>query len=112
MVHREVREKVSKKETAIYHFDVNLNNYFTLVQEERKHLERGHHSLRILTNKIPSVFFFFNLWCLIKFIAWVSQLGNIKYKINGLTECLKIASRISVLTFSNLRSSLLKNSFW
>lgn len=58
MVHREVREKVSKKETAIYHFDVKLNNYFTLVQEERKHLERGHHSLRILTNKIPSVFFF------------------------------------------------------
>lgn len=38
MVHREVREKASKKETAIYHFDVYLNNYFTLAQEERKTL--------------------------------------------------------------------------
>lgn len=66
MVHREVREKVSKKETAIYHFDVYLNNYFTLVQEEKKkHLKRSHYSARkekktfrshyspnILTNKI------------------------------------------------------------
>lgn len=58
MVHREVREKVSRKESAIYRFDVYLNNYFTLVQEERKHLERGHYSPDILTNKLPSVFYF------------------------------------------------------
>lgn len=37
---------------------------------------------------------------------WISQLGHMNYEINGLTKCLQIATRLLVLAFSNLRSSV------
>lgn len=52
-----LEKRFLKKETVIYHFDVYLKNYFILVQEGRKHLQRGHYDSNILTNKVPSVFF-------------------------------------------------------
>ena len=52
-----LEKRFLKKETVIYHFDVYLKNYFILVQEGRKHLQKGHYDSNILTNKVPSVFF-------------------------------------------------------
>lgn len=51
-----LEKRFLKKEIVIYHFDVYLKKYFILVQEGRKHLQRGHYDPNILTNEVPSIF--------------------------------------------------------